>query len=146
MHHDAIRTEKRRDALIIRYGESKFKKGGAKVKNQIRVQMRALGKFRLTLSKMTKIPNCQLSEFLFGQHYDTVIEAVEIKGGYNVDKAGRIKFENPFLAKKLGTSILKLAQLKKGIAVRNDDRESRKDADTFISLHQVRQLQVLCVY
>ena len=65
---------------------------------------------------------------------------MEVEGGYNIDKAGRVKFENPSLAKKLGTSLLKLAQFKKGRAVRNDDRESRKDAGTFISLHQARHL------
>ena len=66
MHRDTIRTEAKRDALLIRYGKAKLKKGGAKMKNQIRTQMCALCKFRLTLSKMTKTPNCQLSEFHCG--------------------------------------------------------------------------------
>ena len=53
--------------------------------------------------------------------------------------------KKPSLALKFGHTFAKVAQIKKGIAVRNSDNIMRQEAEGFASLHEMYTDKVSCV-
>jgi hypothetical protein len=136
MRRDKVSAEAGKDNIIIRYGTLQLQKLGPRRSNDISQRLRMLARLRICLQKSMKVPNLQLEDIITGKHFDAVIAAVEAEGGSFLNNNGRRCYNNPTVALKLGNMLIKLAQIKKGAAVRDGNRAAREDAETFISLHQ----------
>jgi len=102
--------------------------------------MRQLGRLKLQLRNglmINESRRLQLTDFITGtSHYDTVLAAVANLCGIVIDDENRIEsVKKPSLALKFGHTFAKVAQIKKGIAVRNSDNIMRQEAEGFASLH-----------
>lgn len=64
-----------------------------------------------------------------------VLRSTEAICGLGYDKYGKRTFSNPSLYLKLGHSITKCCQLKKGLAIRNGDYTQRSEVELFLGLY-----------
>ena len=135
MRNDRTKSQIRRDNLILRYGSLQLHKLGPRRHNDISARMRMLGNLRLRLQSLLQKDNYQLDDVITGEGFDKIIEAIECEGQAFIDESGRWGYKKPSLALKLGYIIKKLAYVKQGQAVRNEDTKAKQDAEIFITLH-----------
>jgi len=125
------------DKLIVLFAKGLLRKLGPNRANDIKQRMRQLGRLKLRLAELKGADDAgELSEYVSGKQFDEVIAAVEQECGLYVDESGRRQLSNPTLALKLGHSLSKIGQIKRGLAIRNDDCVSLKQAEHFVSLHK----------
>lgn len=121
------------DKLIRQLGVAQLKQLGVKRSRQIAVRMRVLA--RLVHHLQTAMKNSwSLSQFLCGTHYDTVVEAVERLAGLHVDESGNRVFARPSVMLSIGNLLPKCCQIKKGVAIAEDDEVAVGEVDGFLSL------------
>jgi hypothetical protein len=138
MHNDKRTKVARNDSSIARFGASLLRKLGPKRANDIAQRMRQLARVSMKLAKRSGIKKrwfCYLDEFLSGNKFDELIDAICDECEAYEDKAGRTLFKNPNFALKLGHSLLKMAKLKLGAAIRSRNAQAKLQAEEFISLH-----------
>jgi len=76
-----------------------------------------------------------LNPFLSGRLFDKVMEGIEAEGIPETSAAGRKLFKKPAFVIKVGNSLRKVAQLKRGKALREGDEVAVKEAEDFITLY-----------
>ena len=135
MRKDKLTREAKCDVLITHFGSSLLQRLGLKRANDIAQRMRQLARLRLQLMKLKNEPNVSISDFLSGPGFDLIIMAIESECEFYLDGNGRRLYKNHSLALKLGHSLHKCAQLKRGMCIRSGDAESLKDAENFLALH-----------
>jgi hypothetical protein len=120
------------------FGASLLHKLGCKHVNDIAQRMRQLARLCVRLTKIDrrkKVLACSLNEFINAPGFDDIIEAIESECEGHENENGHTIFKNPNLALKLGHSLLKVAKLKLGSAIRSCDMEAKRQAEDFIFLH-----------
>ena len=132
-----MRTDKRTkvatsDRLIMCFGDMLLHKLGRKRALDVSARMRELARLLIQLKTHGQF---RLTDYISGSGFDKVVKAFEIEGRFYMHESGRQMFKSPAFVLKAGNSILKCAQLKRGLALRNGDSVALKDADDFISLH-----------
>jgi len=135
MRKDRLTTEAKCDVLITHFGSSLLQRLGPKRANDIAQRMRQLARLRIQLMKLKNEPNVNISQFLSGPGFDYIIKAIEAECEFYLDGNGRRLYKNHSLALKLGHSLHKCAQLKRGMCIRSGDTASLKDAEYFLALH-----------
>ena len=135
MREDRTKSQVRSDNLILRFGSYQLRKLGPRRHNDIAARMRMLGNLRHRIKSVNQLANCQLEDMLCGEGFDKVVDAIECEGQAYIDESGRWGYKNPSLALKLGHLIKKLAEMKQGQAVRNEDTKAKQEAETFLALH-----------
>ena len=136
MRDDNLTKTVKSDNLITAFGMSLLTRLGPKRALDIAQRMRQVARLKLQLGVAKNNGDFNLSDVLTGGGFDEVLKAVEVECEAFVDTTGRRLFKNPAVALKMGHSILKLAQLKRGIAIRSSNSEAQKEADDFMSLHK----------
>lgn len=63
------------------------------------------------------------------------MDALEAEGSLYAHESGRKLYKAPAFIVKAGNSLFKCAQIKRGLALRNDDSVSLKESQDFIKLH-----------
>jgi len=139
MRNDDVKMQAEGDSLIKSLACVLLKRLGSKKVSDISRRVRQLGRLRLQLrndhkSKGATASRFQLTDYISGTHFDTVIKSVENLCGITRDRSGHCSVQKPSLALKLGHSLGKLARLKKGLAFRNGDATVRQQAEAFASL------------
>lgn len=135
MRKDRLTREAKCDVLITHFGSSLLQRLGPKRANDIAQRMRQLARLRIQLVKIKNEPNVKISDFLSGPGFDNIIKAIEVECEFYLDGNGRRLYRNHSLALKLGHSLHKCAQLKRGMCIRSGDTASLKDAEDFLALH-----------
>lgn len=132
-------TEKRRnlqdntlDDLLLSFGNVLLKKLGPRKANDISQRLRQLACLLMTLNSR-RSDRHQFDLFLNGYNFDGLIK--ELCGLY-VSCYGRRGFNTPSLALRLGHRLGKLANVKRGLCLHNQDRKGKEAAETFLSLHK----------
>ena len=135
MHKDEVFQLIRNDKLIMKFGSILIQKLGKRRKNDISQRMRQLGRLKCVLCSGDGTK--QLADYITAGSFDDIIEAVQVCAGSkeNVDDVS--VFTIPSLALRLGHSLLKCAQIKKGVGIRKDDDKTVKDAKAFEDLYAV---------
>ena len=140
MRNDDVKMQVQGDSLTIKFGSVLLRKLGHTRVPDISQRMRQLGRLKLQLRKDLKTNDSsklQLVNCITGTGFDSVIKAVENLCGIEIDAQHRRRsVQKPSLALKLGHSLAKLAQMKKGAAIRNNDNTMRQEAEAFASLHE----------
>lgn len=138
MKDDALTKVARKDISILKFGASLLRKLGPKRANDIAQRMRQLARLSMRLAKMSSKSRSWavlLDKYISGSKFDRVIAAVCVECDHFEDDSGRQLFGNPNLALKLGHSLIKLAKLKLGDAIRTKELTRKSDAEDFITLH-----------
>lgn len=130
--YDDVCIAVKQDFLIERFGTVLVTKLGGRRKNDISQRVRQLGRLKCELGLSS---TAQLSDLISGPGFDTILEGVHSLCNLYENKQ-RIKvFEVPSLALRLGHSLIKCAEIKKGLGIRQKNQQMKLDAEDFISLH-----------
>ena len=132
---DGVREDIVNDQLIVKFGLVLYGKLGDRRKNDISQRLRQLARLKKQIMSEDSHSD-QLFDFLSGNNFDSVVEGVlKICGRYeNEEKVVRMK--KPGLALRLGHNLIKAAEIKCGMALRNDDNVSCEKVETFIKLYR----------
>ncbi|XP_060083514.1 uncharacterized protein LOC132562769 [Ylistrum balloti] len=125
-------------------GGSMIQKVGKSRLANVRQKLRELGRLLIELRKTTPVNGTSLQNFddvLKPQNFDRVTEVVwniagtTPSGEEAFTQRGLPKYEKPSLALKLGHSLKRMAEMKRGCAIRCGDEVARKEAENYITLH-----------
>jgi len=132
MRADLMKTRIESDQLIMKLGLVLFKKLGKARISDIVQRMRQLAKFTSLMSENRQM---SLSDCLDGKNFDRGIAVIEQMCGVKQDERGRKLYDKPSVGLRIGHSLLKCAQLKRGFSIRNNDSVMLEEAETYIKLH-----------
>jgi sulfur relay (sulfurtransferase) DsrF/TusC family protein len=139
MRYDNVSKYVRTDSLILKYGSTLHRRHGSNRCHDISQKMRLLA--RLVLATREGAENrvhssSTLESLISGRGFDAVIEATESLCQLEDDELGRPLFKNPSLALHVGHVLVKCAEIKKGMGIRNNFPTTIADADAFLALHK----------
>lgn len=126
----------------MKYGCSLHQKLRKSRANEISQQMRQLAKLVLQVNNTRKNQanngegDIDRNQCICGMYFDSVVEATKQLCDPYDDPNGRPLFHKLFMGLKLGHSLVKCAELKKGLALRCDSDEMSDDAEAFLALHK----------
>ncbi|XP_033730885.1 uncharacterized protein LOC117320396 [Pecten maximus] len=132
---DCIKSD---NSLRLLGGSMIQKVGKSRIAN-VRQKLRELGRLLIEMRKTTSLQN--FNDILKPGNFDNITEVVwniagtSQSGEEAFTKRGLPKYEKPSLALKLGHSLKKMAEMKRGCAIRNGDEVGRKEAENYIILH-----------
>ena len=123
MRQDEIMQTVLNDDVIIKYGRNLHQRLGRNRAHDISQRMRQLARLILRVNTMIENRQCKVSlcQCLSGVYFDTVVEATRSLCTPHEASENRPLFRNPSIGLKLGHALIKRAELKKGIGIRNDD-------------------------
>jgi len=136
MRPDQFGRASRADPVILRYGETLHRRLGRERLHDISQRMRQLGRLVIEVRKKHPDETISLDMCLSGTKFEAVVKATERLCELSDNEFGRPVFRIPSLGLKLGHSLVKCAELKRGAAYRTDDFQMLHDADAFIALHK----------
>lgn len=132
MRIDNLKRIATSDNLIMKFGSVLLQKLGKKRALDISARMRELARLLVNVSHNGVM---SLSDLISGANFDSLMNAVDSEGSSYVHESGRKLYKSPAFILKAGNSLLKCAQIKRGLALRNDDSVALKEAEDFIQLH-----------
>lgn len=137
MHVDEISLAIKSDQLLILLGQTQYNKLGALKACHVREKLRIMGRLKLVLRKMTAKESASIEEFIHPNLFDTCVQGVkslaEISDSLSL--SGTKTFTKPALALKAGQLLKKVAELKRGQAIRKKDVSSKEAAAEFVELY-----------
>ena len=131
---DDIAQEIANDLLLIRVGEILIAKLGARRRNDVSQRLRQLSRLKIILNENRKsLAKCSLTyyQIIDGRHFDNIIQSVRELVGTSASSEGITVFEKLGLALRLGHNLIKLGQIKTGMAMRKMDEKGEKASDVF---------------
>ncbi len=130
MKHDSVHSKVFGDQLVKEFGSVLLQRLGSKRKNDIAQRMRQLG--RLLIADNQPFIN----EYISGKGFDKLVGGIYTLCERKESQTGVPVFGKPALALRLGHSMQKIALLKRGQALRNDDDVGYKECSHFLELYQ----------
>jgi len=135
MHKDQVRSVAIGDVLICRFGEVLFKRLGPQRALDIQQRMRQLARLLRAVEAPNHGERLTLLGLISGSNFDLIVSGIHKLAGLSIHSTGRRIYSKPSLASKLGHSLLKCAQMKIGMGIRQKDSVMQSDAKDFLSLH-----------
>ncbi|KAH3860949.1 hypothetical protein DPMN_023873 [Dreissena polymorpha] len=120
-------------SLILLYGQVLISHLGSTRHKYVAKRMRHLGRLKMQLNEL-KEQDVELNAYISPCYFDAIITAVKSLGGYHQNEDYRSVFEAPSLALSLGYSLVRLSELKRGIAIQRKSFVSKSESDNFIKL------------
>ena len=133
MRKDAAFKALKEDTLILQFGNVMLRKLGTRRKNDVAQRMRQLSRLKRELPDDGW--SIQLTNYLTDSCFGEVVSAVEIVAGMQENTQGICVFDIPSLALSLGHNLLKCAEPKRGLGIRQQNSTTKAEAETFIQLH-----------
>ena len=121
------------DNLILAFGQILYYKLGVRRANNISQRMRQLGRLRKALNSLDQ-NNSQLDKYITGKGFDRVIQAIYDISELETNNEDIKIFQKPALALRLGHNLTKIAEIKRGKAIREDCSVSELESDRFIRI------------
>ena len=134
MRTDEVHDTVINDRLIIQFGKVLINQLGPRRTNYVSQRMRQLGKLKIKVNEMSK-DNHPLDTYIAPQKFDLIISAVKEMAGFTRNEQGICVFQTPSLALTLGHNLVKVAELKRGIAIRSRDDVAKSESVNFLELH-----------
>ena len=129
MRDDKITAVAKSDHLILQYGTMLLHKLGEKRALDISARMRELA--RIVISLRSSDASASLNSCISGQGFDRILAAIEVEAKPQTGPGGRRIFGKPAFVVKVGSSLVKCAQLKRGVALREGDSVAVKEVEDF---------------
>lgn len=137
-HSDEISRSFKSDYLLLMLGKAQLSKLGFRRTSQVRETLRIMGRLKLQLRSLSGIESASVEDFITPSQFDVCITAVKslaMESDRN-SLSGTNTFNKPSLAIKAGQLLKKVADLKKGEAIRKKDIEAKKAASEFVDLYR----------
>jgi len=123
------------DVLISKFGSALYYRYGKVRKNDISARMRHLARLLVVINRPRKHP-LTLLQCINGKHFDRIVDSCVELCGSKLDETGRPVFERPSIGLKLGNYLVKCAQLKGGMGIRDNDKVTTGEADRYLNIHE----------
>ena len=123
------------DKLILKFGYGLFRKHGPACFKDIVSCMRVLGSM-LNVLNLDQTERLTLMDVIDGKYFDLVLELAEILCKSKYDEHGRATFDGPSNGIQISHALMRIAYLKKGFGIRQNDTRIESEADCFITLHK----------
>lgn len=134
MRQDEVYTALVDDPLIIQFGRVLIKQLGPRRTNYVSQRMRQLGRLKTKVNDLLKVEN-DLHSYISPKYFDTVVKAVQDLAGYHQNEHKIYVFSTPSLALNLGHSLVKIAEIRRGNAIRKMDDMMKKECDGYLEIH-----------
>lgn len=132
---DEVSRVIKRDELILLFGKQLYKKVGPYRAEEIRLRMRLLARFILTINDGRQ-HYINLMDCIDSKHFDAVLTATETLSGAHNDESGRQILDHPSNGKNLGHSLVKCADIKKRESVIRRNKKMKQQVERFLTLHK----------
>ena len=138
MRSDEVTDVVMSDALILKYGADLYLQLGRIRAHDISQRMRQLARLLMTFRTVNQqLPDTvSLSQLLTGHNFDDVVNATRLMCNPVEQPTGRPLYSNPSIGLKLGHSLVKCCEIKKGQGIRMDCETDINEADAFLTLHK----------
>ena len=136
MHQDDLSEAVKKDPLLQQFGETLLKKYGPRKKNDIGQRLRQLARLLLKCREEMSSNSLDYMDLLCGKHFDACLSGTFALCKLNITGDGRREFEIPSLALRLGHLLKRMATIKQGYCLRQDNMEGLKQAESFGQLLQ----------
>eukprot|EP00794_Sanderia_malayensis_P021147 gene21147-23224_t len=136
MRPDEISFVAKRDDLIILFGSSWFEKSGSSRVNHISDKMRSLARLLIKLRELPGKEEADLADFIKPRMFDSVVNATKDLCIFtqSAENDHISTFNKPGLALKIGHALTRCAELLRGLALRQSNKDMKEDVDSFIQL------------
>lgn len=122
MHRDEQARIVKKDNIILRFGISLHQRLGKQRANDILQRMRQLARLlKQVNSGKPAGERLDLDSCISGENFDIVLQSTKVMCGSFDDPTGRPMLQTPSLGLKLGHSLAKCAEMKKGLGLRTSD-------------------------
>ena len=133
MRSDNITQVARDDYVISMLGVMLVEKGGLRRCHDISQKMRTLARLLLELREVEESPNAQMLELLHPEKFDVIVGCVK-RLSKSQDSSGEQVVDTPSLALKLGHSLKQCANIVRGKALREKNKDILEDIGHFEKL------------
>ncbi|XP_061170557.1 uncharacterized protein LOC133179888 [Saccostrea echinata] len=96
--------------------------------------MRQLARLKTKINELLNKEN-DLHCYITPKHFDTVVKAVQDLAGYHQNEQKISVFSTPSLALNLGHNLVKVAEIRRGNAIRKMDETMKKECDGYLEIH-----------
>jgi len=136
MRSDEVTDVVMSDDLILKYGADLYLQLGRIRAHDISQRMRQLARLLMTFRTVNQqLPDTvSLSQLLTGHNFDGVVNATRLMCNPVEEPTGRPLYSNPSIGLKLGHSLVKCCEIKKGQGIRMDCETDINEADAFLTL------------
>ncbi|XP_066933576.1 uncharacterized protein [Clytia hemisphaerica] len=144
MKHDDIHQIVRKDEIILKYGSFKLENSGLRRQHTISERMRLIGRLVRELRDSLGKDDLKLQDALKPQHFDDIVMATKKLGGFSVTtQEGEpvSSFSVPPTPLKIGYTVIKCAELLRGMAIRNGNSACEEAVKRFIKLYEMEWSQ-----
>ena len=140
MYQDEVRSQIRKDPLLIKFGSTLYNKLGKERTQDIRGRLRNTARMLIELNRQ-KPENSKkcMSDYIHPCEFDSVVAAVKKLCCLTDEErtlSGQSTFKKPSLVLKLGENLKKLAYLKRGRAIREQSKAMQDEVNEYLSLHE----------
>jgi hypothetical protein len=138
MWHDEITSAVKSDALTIHFGMALHRRHGRQRKYDIAQRTCQLARFTTAVNELYPDDGKKISleGCIPAGRFEHVLNATEKLCSQFDDPTGRPLFGNPSLGLKLGHSLIKCAEIKKGLGLKTENKMMVDEADAFLALHK----------
>ena len=135
MNNDEVTDNVKRDSVIKQLGSILLGKLGTQRKSDISQRMHQLGRLVIKVNE-NQVQKKSLTDLLDASLFDCIIKVTRdlCVPLQQESLAGGVLFGKPSLALKLGHSIKKCAQIKRGQALRAKNQSIQADSESFLAL------------
>ena len=133
MHQDELKDLVLQDKLLLLFGNALLKKYGPSKKHDINQRLRQLARL-LELFRKDFGRRISFMEIICGGNFDNVLDKTEKLCGLFISADGRRSFKIPSLALRTGHNLKKLALVKQGLCLREDNEQGVRESETFLKL------------
>lgn len=134
IRQDEVYTALVDDPLIIQFGLVLIKQLGPRRTNYVSQRMRQLARLKTKVNALLNVEN-DLHCYITPKYFDTVVKAVQDLAGYHQNEQKIYVFSTPSLALNLGHSLVKIAEIRRGNAIRQMNDLMKKECDGYLEIH-----------
>lgn len=137
-YSDEISRSVKSHYLLLMLGKAQLSKLGFKRASQVTEKLMIMGRLKLQLRSLLGNESASVEDFITPSQFDVCITAVKslaMESDRN-SLSGTKTFNKPSLALKASQLLKKVADLKKGLAIRKKDIEAKEAASKFVDLYR----------
>lgn len=137
-YSDEISRSVKSDYLLLMLGKAQLSKLGFKRASQVTEKLMIMGRLKLQLRSLLGNESASVEDFITPSQFDvctTAVKSLAMESDRN-SLSGTKTFNKPSLALKASQLLKKVADLKKGLAIRKKDIEAKEAASKFVDLYR----------
>ena len=134
MRLDDVHSALISDPIIIQFGRVLIKQLGPRRSNYVSQRMRQIARLKIQLNTLVNGKK-NLEYYISPKYFDLKVKAIHELAGFHVNEQTISVFTTPSLALNIGHSLVKVAEMRRGNAVRQIDDLMKRECDEFLEMH-----------